>query len=403
MVVLLVMGNSLWGADCAGVDVNRRARVWMTGQLQKTREVVVGAERMDAYLPMLEGKRVALVCNQTSMVRETHLLDTLLSRGVRVVRCFAPEHGMRGDADAGAEIGDGRDARTGVEVASIYGKHKKPTAEQLKDVDVVVFDIQDVGARFYTYISTLHYVMEACGEEGKQVMVLDRPNPNDCVDGPVLDLRFRSFVGMDPIPVLHGCTVGELARMMNNEGWLANGVCCDLEVVTVSGWRHGEPYSLPVKPSPNLGTDRAVETYASLCLFEATPVSVGRGTEHPFEWVGYPDTLCGEYVFTPRSMKGAQKPLQEGKRCYGDDLRNNEGLSAEQELTGMFSLHYILKYYRLLGAETFFKYPSFFDKLAGTDVLRKMLLEGKGEDEIRDWYSEDLERYKELRKKYLSY
>ncbi len=359
-------------------------------------EVRVGADRMEQYVSKIKGKRVALVCNQTSRVGNCHLLDTLVSLGIDVRRCFAPEHGMRGDEDAGAHVSNGYDAKTGIEIASVYGKSKKPSVQQLSDIDVVLFDIQDVGARFYTYISTLHYVMEACAENDKKLIVLDRPNPNDTIDGPVLDLKFRSFVGMDKIPLLHGCTVGELAQMINGERWLNNGIKCDLTVIPVEGWKHGQPYSLPIAPSPNLPNDNAIRLYPSLCLFEATPISVGRGTDYPFEVVGYPDSTCGAFCFTPHSMPGkATHPLQENKQCFGDDLRKDS-------VTRGFSLKFILKYYSILG-EVFFSSNSFFDKLSGTDKLRYQILNRKSEEEIRGTWQDELLRYKKMRFCYVLY
>ena len=269
------------------------AWIWIFGLAVTTaygEDLRTGADRTEAYLPLLKGKRITLVVNQTSRIGETHLLDTLCALGIRPVQILAPEHGFRGTADAGETVRNGKDARTGVPIYSLYGKNKKPQPEQLQRTDWVVFDIQDVGARFYTYISTLYYVMQACAEQHKPLLLLDRPNPCDYIDGPVLKNGYKSFVGMFPIPVLHGCTIGELARMMNGEGWLGNGLRCELTVVPVSGWQHGQPYSLPVKPSPNLPNDQAIALYPSLCPFEGTPVSVGRGTANPFQVVGSPVT-----------------------------------------------------------------------------------------------------------------
>lgn len=361
--------------------------------------VHVGAELMSSYLPLLKGKQVALVVNQTSTVGKVHLLDTLLHLGVNVKKVFAPEHGFRGIADAGMDVSNDKDTRTGIPLVSIYGKEVKPTKEQLADVDVVVFDIQDVGARFYTYISTMHYVMQACAENGKEFIVLDRPNPNDYVDGPVLkDKRFRSFVGVDPLPVLHGCTVGELAGMINGEGWLANGLKCKLTVVKLKGWRHGQLYSLPVKPSPNLPNDRAVRLYPSLCLFEGTVMSVGRGTDFPFQVVGYPLNIMGDFSFIPQPIPGMDRhPLWQNKICYGLDLR------ADDKTKG-FSLKYLKYFYEKWGMkDTFFSHPSFFDKLAGTDVLRQQIIQGTRESDIRASWKADLKAYMRIRKKYLLY
>lgn len=358
-----------------------------------------GAERMEVYLPLLNGKRVALVVNQTSRIGQTHLLDTLLRREVRIQKVFAPEHGFRGDADAGELVRDGKDAATGIPLVSLYGKNKKPTAAQLADVDVVIFDIQDVGARFYTYISTLHYVMEACAAQGKEFIVLDRPNPCDYVDGPIRQKGFRSFVGLDPIPLLHGCTVGELARMMEGEKWLGDSVPpCRLTVVAVEGWRHGEPYSLPVKPSPNLPNDLSVAYYPSLCLFEATRISVGRGTTFPFQAIGAPDTRYGTFTFTPTPLPGFDKhPLHQGKTCYGIDLRR-------QTPPNGLSLQYLLRFYQLSGEGTaFFANPRWFDLLMGNNQVRQDILGGKSEEEIRARWKADLEAYKRMREKYLLY
>lgn len=361
--------------------------------------VHVGAEQMAEYLPLLHAKRVALVINQTSMVGPVHLLDTLLSLGVDVKKVFAPEHGFRGNADAGMDVSNDKDTRTGVPLVSIYGKSVKPTPEQLADVDVVVFDIQDVGARFYTYISTMHYVMEACAENDKEFMVLDRPNPNDYVEGPVLkDKRFSSFVGVDALPVLHGCTVGELARMINGEGWLAGKAACKLTVIKIKGWRHGHAYVLPVKPSPNLPNEVAIRLYPSLCLFEGTAMSVARGTEFPFQAVGYPQENLGSFSFTPQPIEGMdRKPVLSGKKCYGLDLRSDAD-------TKGFNLKYLKYFYEKSGlGEKFFSQPAFFDKLAGTDALRQQIIKGMSEDEIRTSWKADLKAYKRMRSRYLLY
>lgn len=364
--------------------------------------VRVGAERMERVLPALRGKRVALVVNQTSVlgVEQVHLLDTLLASGIRVVRVFAPEHGFRGDADAGAAVADSRDRKTGIPIVSIYGKNKKPSPESMKDVDIVVFDIQDVGARFYTYISTMHYVMEACAENGKPLLVLDRPNPNDFVDGPLCKKGFRSFVGMHAIPVLHGLTVGELAQMINGEGWLDGGRKCALQVLPVEHWKHGDPYVLPVKPSPNLPTPLSIRLYPSLCFFEATSVSVGRGTLFPFQVLGFPDKRYGTFTFTPTSLPGFDSnPLQKGKRCYGIDLR-------QSSFAGELSLQFFLDFYDKAGEEgrkTFISRSRWFDLLAGTDSLRLQIQRGMSEDAIRQTWQADLDAYKQMRKNYLLY
>ena len=366
-------------------------------------EVVVGAERIDEVSKLLEGKRVGLVINQTSILENhgrQHLLDILVERGIDVRKIFAPEHGFRGTADAGEEIDDSKDLRTGIPIFSIYGKQKKPTTEQLADLDAVVFDIQDVGARFFTYISTLHYVMEACAENSKELIVLDRPNPNDFVDGPVRREKFKSFVSMDPIPILYGLTPGELALMINGEGWiLGTPDTCRLQVVEIMNWKHGDPYWLPVKPSPNLPNDQAVRLYPSLCLFEATPFSVGRGTYFPFQVIGYPDEKFGDYSFTPSSMPGFDtNPVQKDKICYGTNLR-------EYPFEGGLTLRFIIDFYKRCGADAkfFFSRANWFDTLAGTDELRKQIIEGMSEEEIRATWKDELDEYKTIRKKYLLY
>lgn len=362
-------------------------------------KVITGAEQMDRLLPILKGKRVALVVNQTSKVGETHLLDTLLAAHIQIKKVFAPEHGFRGDADAGETIRNGKDTRTGIPILSLYGKNKKPTATQLQDIDLIVFDIQDVGARFYTYISTMQYVMEACAENRKQLVITDRPNPCDYVDGPVRQKNQKSFVGMHAIPILHGCTVGELAQMINGEGWLPNGKKCALTVIPVEGWKHGQPYSLPVKPSPNLPNDQAIRLYPSLCFFEATNISVGRGTFFPFQVIGYPDKKYGEFSFTPEPLPGFDtKPLQNGKTCYGVDLR-------ELPFEGGLTLRFLLDFYKMAGKDQafFFSRPSWFDLLAGTKQLRYQIIRGMSEKEIRDSWKPELDNYRKMRKKYLLY
>ncbi|WP_099464854.1 exo-beta-N-acetylmuramidase NamZ family protein [Parabacteroides provencensis] len=362
----------------------------------------LGAERMDVVTRLLKDKRVGLVVNQTSILEseQKHLLDALLENGIDVKKVFAPEHGFRGTADAGAEISDSKDIKTGVPIISIYGKNKKPTAEQLSDLDVIVFDIQDVGARFYTYISTMHYVMEACAENNKEFVVLDRPNPNDFVDGPMREKGFESFVGVDPIPLLHGLTVGELAWMINGEGWLdSTPDTCHLKIVKMENWKHGDPYWLPVKPSPNLPNDQAIRLYPSLCFFEATNISIGRGTYYPFQVIGYPDKKYGDFSFTPVPLEGFDKnPLQKNKECYGVDLR-------EYPYQGGLSLSFFLDFYNKAGKDQafFFAQPHWFDLLAGTKKLRFQIVRGLSEQEIRDSWQPELEKYKQIRKKYLLY
>lgn len=366
--------------------------------------IQVGAERESDYLPLLAGKNIAIVANQTSTSHGSHLVDRLLSLGIKVVKVFAPEHGFRGDAGAGEHIESGKDPITGLPLISLYGDHKKPLTSDLVNVDVIIFDIQDVGARFYTYLSTMHYVMEAAAEQKKLFIVLDRPNPNGFyVDGPVLNKEFTSFVGMHPIPVVHGCTLGELAQMINGEGWLNNAVKCDLKVIKCGNYTHSDLYNLPVKPSPNLPDMPAIYLYPSLCFFEGTIVSVGRGTEHPFSCIGYPGNATGSFKFTPIDIPGvAVNPPHEGKECSGHDLR------AFGEFYFTASRHLYLEwlvglYESCADKEQFFTSPGFFDKLAGTDQLRKQLLGGATASEIQASWEPQLTIYKAMRAKYLLY
>ncbi len=344
----------------------------------------------------MQGKRLALVVNQTSRVGNRHVADTLLALGERVVRVFAPEHGFRGEADAGATVKSGRDSATGLEVVSLYGKRKKPTREDLAGVELVVFDIQDVGARFYTYISTLHYVLEACGQYGIPVLVLDRPNPNGMfVDGPVLEPAQRSFVGIWPLPVLHGCTIGELARMAIGEGWVPHADSATLLVVPAHHYTHDSTYALPIRPSPNLPNAQAIDLYASLCLFEGTPLSMGRGTDYPFQLVGGDDPRYGSFTFTPVLKPGAAATVLAGKRCYGLDLRDTV-------LEYGFDLGPLLTMYaRSPGKEKFFS--PFFTKLAGTPELERQIRAGYSQAQIRASWQPALEAYQAQRRKYLLY
>ena len=356
----------------------------------------VGAAQFGRYLPQLKGKRVGLVVNQTSRVGQAYLVDTLLAQGAGVKTIFAPEHGFRGEAADGATIKDGKDARSGLPVRSLYGATKKPTPEMLQDLDVLVFDIQDVGTRFYTFISTLHYVMEAAAEQGKEVVVLDRPNPNGWyVDGPVLDPALKSFVGLDPLPIVHGLTVGELAQMLNGEKWLAGGAQCKLTVVPVAGYTHATRYELPVRPSPNLPTAQSVALYPSLCLFEGTDVSVGRGTSTPFEVLGSPkQPTTRPYTFVPTPNAGSTDPPQKGQTCRGINLH-------DARIEG-FTLRYLLDFYQQSSAKDQF-FNKGFERLAGTKELRPQIIAGKTEVEIRKSWEPGLSQYKQLRKKYLLY
>ncbi len=366
--------------------------------------IITGAEQTEIYGPVLKGKKVALVVNQTSVIGHTHLVDSMLSLGIKVQAIFAPEHGFRGDHSAGAKVNSAIDQKTGIKITSLYGKNKKPTAEDLAGIEYVVFDIQDVGVRFYTYISTMHYVMEACAENKIPFMILDRPNPNGhYVDGPVLDINFKSFIGMHPVPLVHGLTVGEFAQMIQGENWLANGKKCQLTVIKIKGYTHGSLYKLPIRPSPNLSTQESIYLYPSLGLFEGTNVSVGRGTPTPFEWLGRPGLKNGSTVYTPKKIPGvADDPPYEGKMCRGillTEFCNHYLLDSKQ-----IYLEWLPLFYKSNTIENgdFFKNSS-FDRLAGSDKLRLQIAAGKTSLEIRDSWKADLIKYEIMRKKYLLY
>ena len=359
--------------------------------------IVTGAEQLDRLIPLIDEKSVGLVVNQTSVVGSTHLVDTLYARGVSIKRIFAPEHGFRGDRDAGEKIRNSRDETTGVPLVSLYGKNYKPTKRQVKDLDYMIFDIQDVGVRCYTYISTLHYVMEACAESNIPLIVLDRPNPSaHYVDGPVLDTAFSSFVGVHPIPLVYGMTMGELARMVNGEGWLANGLKCDLQVVQLENYDHKQPYALPIRPSPNLPDEQSIALYPSLVFFEGTNMSLGRGTRQPFQMIGHPNPMFGAFQFTPESIPGMSKnPPYKDQTCYGVDLRTVDP-------PNKVDISYVIDFYqKSKGSPQYFN--SFFNLLAGTDQLRKEIESGKSEAEIRAGWQEDLKRFNAIRSQYLLY
>lgn len=354
----------------------------------------VGAARFDAYEPLLTGKSIGLVINQTSLVEGQSLVDYLLERQIAVKKIFAPEHGIRGKADAGEIIDDDQDALTGLPIVSLYGNQKKPTAAALQDIDLIIFDIQDVGARFYTYISTLHYLMEACAENNIPLIVMDRPNPNGhYVTGPIMEDAHKSFVGMHNVPVVHGMTIGEYARMINGEGWLTGGARCKLTVIPMQGWDHSQPYSLPVPPSPNLPNDQAIALYPSLCFFEGTIVSVGRGTVRQFQLAGHPAYPDTTFSFTPVSSFGAKYPKHENTTCYGINLAQSDT---------KFTLKHLIHFYKALGeADNFFN--DFFVKLAGTHQLREQISAGMTEEEIIATWQPGMAQFKQIRSKYLLY
>jgi|GEM_PF-49784 len=360
----------------------------------------MGAEQPELYLPLLESQRVGLVVNQTSRVGESHLIDFLRERDVQLKKVFALEHGVRGDVENGGTVEDGIDGPSGLPIVSLYGGNYAPSTESLSDLDWLVFDIQDVGVRFYTYISSLHYLMQACADHQLPLLVLDRPNPNgDYVDGPLLEPAFQSFVGMHPIPLVHGMTVGELAQMINGEGWLDGAATCPLTVIPVAGYRKSMAYSLPVRPSPNLPNDLSIRLYPSLGLFEGTTVSVGRGTDFPFQALGHPADQKGQFAFTPRPVPGAsENPKHNGSALRGDDLR---GAGSDVR----FSLQPLLSWSGRTDEtpQAFFSRAAFFDKLAGTDQLRKAVMAGASEGEIRASWEQGLSRFREQRQRYLLY
>lgn len=362
----------------------------------------VGADRIREIAALTEGKRVGITGNQTTILTDsvhTHLLDTLLRSGVHVTCLYSPEHGFRGDADAGASVKSGHDSRSGLPIISLYGKNKKPSKQQLAEIDVMLFDLQDVGVRFYTYISTLKYVLEACAEAGIPVIVLDRPNPHDTIDGPVLkDKRYKSFISLLPIPAVHGMTMGEIAMMIKGEEWIDSSNDLDLNVLRVEGWKHGTPYDLPVPPSPNLKSPTAILMYPTLCYFEASTWSVGRGTDGPFEQIGYPDHRLGAHIFTPVSMKGASSPKHKGKVCHGPELKA-ECFTKGINLGILIDAARQSKKYGI----RFIDRPGTFNLLAGNGDLKQQIESGWTEEQIRESWTQDLCEFKKIRQKYLLY
>ena len=366
--------------------------------------VIVGAERTDLYLEGILNKKVGLVANQTSKIKKEHLVDVLLNEGVNVVKVFSPEHGFRGKSDAGEKVRDEIDLQTGLPIYSLYGKTKrKPSKEILKDIDVIIFDLQDVGVRFYTYISSLHYVMEACAENNVNLIILDRPNPNGFyIDGPILDLEFRSFVGMHPVPVVHGMTIGEYANMINGEKWLNNMIQCSLNVIPCLNYDHSTRYILPIPPSPNLPNMRSIYLYPSLCFFEGTNVSIGRGTDFPFQVFGAPYFNKTQFSFTPQATYGAKNPKHKQKTCYGLDLRILP-IDSLQNINKL-NLKWLVNSYKLSKeSEVFFNKNNFFNLLAGSDKLMNLVKGGANASHIYDTYQKDLRDYKIIRKRYLIY
>lgn len=364
--------------------------------------VITGAESTGEYLPLIEGKKIAVLTNQTGTIGSTHLVDSLVNLNINIVAILSPEHGFRGDADAGEHVKSSIDEKTGIPIKSLYdGDTGKPSADLMKEIDVLLFDLQDVGVRFYTYLTTMARMMDACAEHGVKMIVLDRPNPlGFYVDGPILDLKYKSAVGWLPIPTVHGMTLGELAGMINGEGWLPDGMQCDLEVVKCKNYTHATMYELPIKPSPNLPNMRSIYLYPSICYFEATPVSLGRGTDKPFQIYGHPNMKGYNFKFTPRSVPGAKYPPQLNRECYGVDLSKEP--SIEEINKAGINLEYVIDAYNNLNLDDHF-FRSFFELLIGRDYIRKMIKQGKSADEIKATWADEVAKFKIQRKPYLLY
>ena len=372
---------------------------------QKT-QVITGAQQTEEYLPLLQNKRVGILTNHTATIGETHLVDSLLALGINIHTIFAPEHGFRGTVDAGGHVGDGIDPNTGIPVISLYGNLTMPTDSMMQQLDILIYDIQDVGLRFYTYLSSMYYLMEACARNNVPLILMDRPNPNGhYVDGPILDMQYRSFVGIIPIPVVHGMTFGELTGMINGKYWLKDSLQCNVTVITCKNYTHQSLYEVPIKPSPNLPNNRSIYLYPSICLFEGTPVSLGRGTDAPFQIYGHPDMTGYDFSFTPVSIPGATNPLRKDELCFGVDLRTEP--SNETIFDEGFTLKYIIDAYQNLNnsiqiGEKFFR-SGYFEKLVGVSYARTMIMEGKSADEIKECWKEDVEQFKRDRAPYLLY
>lgn len=400
LINIIIVG--LFCAQCTGQEPKKeKVTKVVTQPILKQPKIKVGAEQVGKYLPLLKDKKIGVVANHTSMINNTHLVDSLVALNMNVVKVFSPEHGFRGKADAGEKVNSDVDEKTGLPIVSLYGKNKKPTPEQIAELDVLIFDIQDVGARFYTYISTMHYVMEAAAENNNKIIILDRPNPNGhYVDGPILEKEFSSFIGMHPIPTVHGMTVGEYAQMINGENWLAGGKKCDLTVIKNLNYTHKSFYELPIKPSPNLPNMASVYLYPSLCLFEGTPISVGRGTDKPFQILGHPLIKSEKHSFIPKPTEGAKNPKLNGEKCYGYDLTFfGEEYIKKKPYLNLFWIMDIYKNYP--NKEEFF--TKSFNLLVGTDRLKQQLKDGVSEQDIYKSWQPGLTQFKQTRKKYLLY
>ena len=367
---------------------------------QNNNELIVGANRTEIYLDHIKELNIAIIANQTSVINSNkesiHLIDSLLKLNINIKKVFSPEHGFRGIADAGEKVEDGTDIKTGLPIISLHGVNKKPTKEQINDIDVFLFDIQDVGARFYTYISTLHYVMEAAAENNKKLIILDRPNPNGhYIDGPVLENNFKSFVGMHPVPIVHGMTIGEFGMMINKEGWLKNKIKCDLKVIPIKNYNRKIIYELPIKPSPNLPNKKSVNLYPSLCFFEQTSISIGRGTNMQFQIIGSPNWEKTNFKFKPKSMSGAKYPKYLNELCYGINL-------SEHKLLDEINLNWIIIAYKMSKDKSNF-FKSGFNRLAGNEKLQNQIINGLNSNEIKNSWQNGIEKYKTMRSKYLLY
>ncbi|MGE5943620.1 MAG: exo-beta-N-acetylmuramidase NamZ domain-containing protein [Flavobacteriales bacterium] len=400
VLVLISCGNTTKTGDGKVMTEDGRS---MTEEQQTT--ITVGANQTETYIPLLKGKRIGIVANPTSVVFKknnknyTHLVDSLLALNIKIAKVFSPEHGFRGTADAGELVNDSKDAKTGLQIVSLHGEHRKPKSEDLSNVDLMVFDLQDVGVRFYTYISTLHYVMEACAEANIPLIILDRPNPNGSyIDGPTLEIENQSFLGMHPIPLVHGMTIGEYAKMINGEKWLKNGIQSHITVIPVKNYNHNMPYSLPIRPSPNLPNDQSIQLYPSLGLFEGTDINAGRGTEFQFQRYGAPflDKSVFTFSYTPVENFGAKNPKHKGKLCYGEDLKN-------EKATYQVNLKWLIKAYNNASDKSKVFNTANFTKHAGTDKLQKQIEAGLTEEQIKATWQKGLESFKNTRKKYLIY
>ncbi|NNE33441.1 MAG: DUF1343 domain-containing protein [Winogradskyella sp.] len=410
LFILISCGNKV-KQDASNSEHNNHTSNLLTNRLQDDKSIVVGANRTAAYLPLLKDKKVALVANQTSVIFKknfnsnnpnkhyTHLVDSLLALNIDIKKVFSPEHGFRGTADAGESVNDGKDSKTGLPILSLHGTHKKPTPKQLEDIDILIFDIQDVGVRFYTYISTLHYVMEACAELSIPLLILDRPNPNGSyIDGPVLEKEYSSFLGMHPVPLVHGMTIGEYAKMINGESWLPNNLKCDLTIVKMENYNHNSSYSLPIRPSPNLPNDQSILLYPSLGLFEGTNINAGRGTEFQFQRYGAPFLNKTHYNFsyTPVANFGAKYPKHQNTICYGVNL-------ADLKMERKFTLKFVIDAYNNAEDKSKVFNTSNFTKHAGTEELQEQIVAGLSENDIKETWSNDLVNYRNMRDQYVIY